>query len=363
MKKIRKFVSSFVLLALVLGIVPANPAKALTELETVTLVSATSTTATISWSLSEAQQWAAQHERTLIGFRVKWWNAMDGNPNETLAATVDAGTGVYTFVNMSSSGYYKLYVYAISRDASGSVLENAYWSTPTYDPSEYGGSLSGGGSVNGVTPGSGGTNYSDVVNTAVANMTITNVSYYQYGFGRKKGLSVKWKGYADVSGYQANLYNKKGKLIETKMIYNQFVNYCTFNKATTQNCYYVQVRCFYTANGVTVYSKWSQNFNAVPQARITSGKKAIGSRSIRLKWKKVSGAANYVIYARKGGKKKWSKVKTVSSKKSNYTFTKLKGKRIRVNAAGYDLQVRTVSKINGKKVKSAGVYYTHYYRI
>lgn len=363
MKKIRKCASLFVLLALVLGIVPANRAKALTDLDTVTLVSATSTTATISWSVTEAQQWAAQHERVLLGFRVKWWNAMDGNANETLAATVDVGTGAYTFVNMSPSGYYKLYVYAVSRDASGSVLENAYWATPTYDPSEYGGSLSGGGSVNGVTPGDGGTNYPDVINAVVANMAITDVGYYQYGFGKKKGLSVKWKGYTDVSGYQANLYNKKGKIIESKTIYNQFVNYCTFNKATTQNCYYVKVRCFYTANGVTTWSRWSQNFYAVPQARITSGKKAIGSRSIRLKWKKVSGAVNYVIYARKGGKKKWSKVKTVSSKKTKYTFTKLKGKRIRVNAAGYDLQVRTIGKMNGKKVKSASVYYTNYYRI
>lgn len=363
MKRMRKFASLFVLLALVLGIIPANRAKALTNLETVTLVSATNTTATISWSVAEAQQWAAQRGRTLLGFRVKWWNTMDGNLDETLAATLDVGTGTYTFVNMSPNGYYMLFVYAVSRDATGSVLENSYWTTPTYDPSQYGGSLSGGGAVGGVTPGNGGTGYSDVVNAVVANATITNVSYYQYGFGKKKGLSVKWKGYTDVSGYQANLYNKKGKLIESKTISNPFINYCTFNKATTQNCYCVKVRCFYTANGVTTWSKWSQNFNAVPQARITSGKKAIGSRSIRLKWKKVSGAVNYVIYARKGGKKKWSKVKTVSSKKSGYTFTKLKGKKIRVNAAGYDLQVRTIGKINGKKVKSASAYYTHYYRI
>lgn len=363
MKRMRKLVSVFVLLALVAGVIPANRAKALADLDTVTLVTATSTSATISWSLTEAQQWAAEHQRTLIGFRLTYWNAYDGNPNETAAATVDTATGTYTFTNMSPTGYYKLYVYAISRGTDGVVLDDVYWTTITYDASEYGGSGAGGGSVNGVTPGGGNPDYINVVNAVVSNATITNVGYYQYGFGKKKGLSVKWRGYTDVSGYQANLYNRKGKLVESKTINNQFINYCTFNKATTQNCYYVRVRCFYTANGATAWSQWSQNFNAVPQARITSGKKAIGSRSIKLKWKKVSGAVNYVIYARKGGKKKWTKIKTVSSKKSKYTFTKMKGKKIRVNAAGYDLQVRTVGKVNGKKVKSTSVYYTNYYRI
>lgn len=363
MRRMRKFVSVFVLLALVTGVIPTNRAKALADLDTVTLVTATSTSATISWSLTEAQQWAAERQRALIGFRLTYWNAYDSNSNETAAATVDAATGTYTFMNMSPTGYYKLFVYAISRGTDGAILDDLYWTSITYDASEYGGSQTGGGSVNGVITGGGGTGYADVVNAIVSNATITNVGYYQYGFGKKKGLSVKWKGYSDVSGYQANLYNRKGKLIESKTINNQFMCYCTFNKATTQNCYYVKVRCFYTANGVTSWSQWSQSFNAVPQARITSGKKAIGSRSIKLKWKKVSGAVNYVIYARKGGKKKWTKIKTVSSKKSNYTFTKMKGKRIRVKAAGYDLQVRTIGKINGKKVKSTNVYYTNYYRI
>lgn len=363
MKRMRKFVSVFVLLAFVVGVIPANRAKALADINTVTLVTATSTSATISWSVSEAQQYAAERQRTLVGFRLTYWNAFDSNSNESVAATVDAATGTYTYANMSPTGYYKLYVYALTRGIDGTIVENAYWTAITYDASEYGGATSGSGSTGGITTGNGGTDYNSVVNAIVSNATISGVSYNQYGFGKKKGLSVKWKGYTDVSGYQANLYNRKGKLIESQMIQNQFQNYCTFNKANTKNCYYVKVRCFYTANGITSWSKWSQNFNAVPQARITSGKKAIRSRSIKLTWKKVSGAVNYVIYARKGGTKKWKKVKTLSSKKSKYTFTKLKGKRIRVKAVGYDLQVRTIGKINGKKVKSTSVYYTNYYRI
>lgn len=362
MKKMRKFVSLLILLALVVSIVPAGKARA-AELETITLVSATSTSATISWNISEAQAWAAEHERTLIGFRLKWWNAYGGTTADTVAATVDNTTSSYTYINMNPTGYYKLFLFAVTRDnLDGSVYENGYWNSITYDASKYGGSASGSGATGGVTAGGSGTSYSGAA-AIVSNASITNVKYYQYGFGKKTGLSVQWKGYSDVTGYQANLYNRKGKLVESKTIYNPYINYCTFYKANTSNCYFVKVRCFYTSNGVTTWSRWSANFNAVPQARITSGKKAIGRRSIKLKWKKVSGASKYVVYARKGGKRKWTKVKTLSSKKSKYTFTKLKGKKIRMNAVGYDLQVRTIGKVNGKTVKSSSNYYTHYYRI
>lgn len=361
MKRMRKFVSLFLMIAVAVSIVPGKVAKA-TELESNRLVSATSTTATVSWSVSEAQQWAAERSRTLVGFKLSWWNVMSGVTEDTVAATLDATTSTYTYTNMSPTGYYLLYVSVISRDTAGNLGENLYWNSLTYDPSLYGGG-SGSGSSSGMTTGGSGSGTTSTVNAIVANATITGVGYYQYGFGKKTGLSIKWKGYTDVTGYQADLYSRKGKLVESRIIPNQYINYCTFSKANTQNCYYVKVRCYYTSNGVTTWSKWSSSFNAVPQARITSGKKAIGSHSIRLTWKKVSGATKYVIYARKGGKKKWTKVKTLKSNKKKYTFTKLKGKRIKVDASGYDLQVRTTAKVNGKTVKSSSVYYTNYYRI
>lgn len=346
---------------MVITVVPGKSAKA-TELESNRLVSATSTTATVSWNVSEAQQYAAERSRTLVGFKLSWWNVYGSSKDDTVAATLDATASTYTFTNMSPTGYYLLYVSAITRDTAGTLWENSYWEGLTYDPSVYGGS-SGSGSSSGMNTGGSGSGVTSSVNTTVANAAITGVGYYQYGFGKKTGLSIKWKGYSDVTGYQANLYSSKGKLVESKTISNPYITYCTFSKANTQNCYYVKVRCYYTSNGTTTWSQWSSGFNAVPQARITSGKKAIGARSIKLTWKKVNGAKKYVIYARKGGKKKWMKVKTLSAKKKKYTFTRLKGKRIRVDAGGYDLQVRTTAKVKGKTVKSGSVYYTNYYRI
>ena len=49
--------------------------------------------------------------------------------------------------------------------------------------------------------------------------------------------------------------------------------------------------------------------------------KATDYNKINIKWKKTSGATNYIIYYKKAGSGKWIKVKTLDSKKSSYTHT------------------------------------------
>jgi hypothetical protein len=62
------------------------------------------------------------------------------------------------------------------------------------------------------------------------------------------------------------------------------------------------------------------------QARVTK----VTKKSITLKWKKVSGAKKYVIYANKcGTKNKYKKLATVSSSKKTYKVTKVAGKKLK----------------------------------
>jgi hypothetical protein len=62
------------------------------------------------------------------------------------------------------------------------------------------------------------------------------------------------------------------------------------------------------------------------QARMTK----VTKKSITLKWKKVSGAKKYVIYANKcGTKNKYKKLATVSSSKKTYKVTKAAGKKLK----------------------------------
>lgn len=52
-----------------------------------------------------------------------------------------------------------------------------------------------------------------------------------------------------------------------------------------------------------------------------TGIKAVDYNKINIKWKKASGATNYIVYYRESGAKKWIKVKTLDNKKTSYTHT------------------------------------------
>ena len=45
---------------------------------------------------------------------------------------------------------------------------------------------------------------------------------------------------------------------------------------------------------------------------------------INVKWKKTSGATHYIVYYKKEGTKKWTKIKTLDNSKSSYTHTSSK---------------------------------------
>ena len=52
--------------------------------------------------------------------------------------------------------------------------------------------------------------------------------------------------------------------------------------------------------------------------------KAVDYNKINIKWKKTSGATNYIVYYKKAGSSKWIKVKTLDNKKSSYIHTSSK---------------------------------------
>ena len=56
---------------------------------------------------------------------------------------------------------------------------------------------------------------------------------------------------------------------------------------------------------------------AVKLTKITT----VDYNKINIKWKKVSGATNYIVYYKEAGNSKWIKLKTLGSTKSSYTHT------------------------------------------
>ena len=79
--------------------------------------------------------------------------------------------------------------------------------------------------------------------------------------------------------------------------------------------------------------------------------KAVDYNKINIKWKKTSGATNYIVYYKKTGSGKWIKVKTLDNKKSSYTH---------ISSSKYPIVVGqkytyTVKAYN-KKTKKSGSY-------
>lgn len=72
---------------------------------------------------------------------------------------------------------------------------------------------------------------------------------------------------------------------------------------------------------------------------------------INVKWKKTSGATHYIVYYKKEGAKKWTKIKTLDNTKSRYTHTSSKKYPIVVGQK-YTYTVKAYNK----KTKKAGSY-------
>ena len=81
--------------------------------------------------------------------------------------------------------------------------------------------------------------------------------------------------------------------------------------------------------------------------------KATDYNKINIKWKKTSGATNYIVYYKKAGSGKWVKVKTLDNTKSSYTHTSSKKYPIVVGQK-YQYTVKAYNK----KTKKSGSYNT-----
>lgn len=203
----------------------------------------------------------------------------------------------------------------------------------------------GGGSGIGTTPGapSGSTGLpgsTGIVNTP----SVSSVKMV----GANVGVVLKR---VVCDGYEYGIYKQKsGALVKSE---STISSSASFYGLSRKSVYYVRARAYiYDSNGNKVYSQWSGKKYFVPQPKLSKKGSKLKRNQIKLKWAKVSGASNYTIYIRKRGGGKWTKVKTVSGKKSSYTIKKYKGKSINIRNNSYEVTVKADSKIGGRKYSS-----------
>ena len=75
---------------------------------------------------------------------------------------------------------------------------------------------------------------------------------------------------------------------------------------------------------------------------------------INVKWKKTSGATHYIVYYKKEGTKKWTKIKTLDNTKSSYTHTSSKkypivvGQKYTYTVKAYNNKTKKAGSYNSK---------------
>lgn len=175
----------------------------------------------------------------------------------------------------------------------------------------------------------------------VAYVAITNyydsISVCYYG----------WNGVNNADGYQFQLLNNKGKSILTSDTTGTSVRLDPYKKGifTKARC-----RAYVIINNKKIYGAWSgYNYNA-------SCKKIVASRSrnrkkITIKWSKITGASGYQVYVSTSQKGKYKKLKTLSAKKTSYSFTKIGKKKISKSKTYY-IRLKYLTKVGKKNVAS-----------
>lgn len=291
----------------------------------------------------------------VLGYRIYLQDYTEGT-DEQLVTTASAQQVYGSITGLSAGHEYCVQIrlqYQYPGTSSNEIYYNVQFETPysglssdvdvVSDTSQPGGS-------SGIAPGLASSSGS---NTSVGTPSVSSVKMV----GANVGVSLNR---VICDGYEYGIYNSKsGALVKSG---SSLSNSTSFYGLSRKNVYYVRARAYvYASNGNKVYSKWSSKKYFVPQPKISKKGSKLKQNRIILKWTKVSGASKYTIYIRKRGGKKWSKVKTVSGKKSSYTITKYKGKRINARNSNYEVTVRASSKIGGKTYNSGKNEYVYTY--
>lgn len=184
---------------------------------------------------------------------------------------------------------------------------------------------------------------------------ITKVSGTDWKPG-KSTLKVSWKHTNIADGYELQFYNAKGKSIKkvttTKNSYS-------FNKAPKNSSCSVKIRPYVKTSKGKKYAKWSKKFYFLSQANMSNTTYTIGYGHLTLRWKAVTGASKYTVYAGTT-KSNMKAVGTVSGKTTSYTISKISGSTVSPYGYYY-VKVVPQKKLGGKTVKGDfGYYWTVY---
>lgn len=137
-------------------------------------------------------------------------------------------------------------------------------------------------------------------------------------------IKLSWKQVAGVSGYQIFRYDPdSGSYKRIKTITDPSKTTYTNKKVTKATGYSYQIRCYRQVGEQKYYGVMSDTlYAATTPAKVKTLKATAKKNSIKLTWKKSSGATGYIVYRYDTKTRKYKKLKTV--KTTSYTHKNLK---------------------------------------
>lgn len=155
---------------------------------------------------------------------------------------------------------------------------------------------------------------------------------------KAKCITVSWNSVSNASGYEVSY----GTAEPYRMISvaGQNVTSYPIRKTNTNAVYRFRIRAYRDVNGqryYSGYSAWNKKSVDIPKPKSVSVKKS--GKAVRIKWKKISGAAGYQLLRRTGTKGKFKVIGTIKNgKKAVFIDKKVKtGKK-------YYYKVRAIAK-------------------
>lgn len=141
---------------------------------------------------------------------------------------------------------------------------------------------------------------------------------------KAKSITVSWSPVSNASGYEVS-YGTAGSY-KTAAVAGQSVTSYRLEGANAKTIYQFRIRAYRDADGkryYSDYSPWNTKSVDIPKPKSVSAKKS--GKTIRIKWKKISGASGYKILRRSGKKGKFKVIGTVKKgKKVTFTDKKVK---------------------------------------
>lgn len=167
---------------------------------------------------------------------------------------------------------------------------------------------------------------------------------------QKTRVTLTWDTLADVMGYEIYRRNyNSGDYKKVATIDRAVTSTYTDKNLKEASLYEYKIRAYKNVDGKVYYSEDSESLlaNTMVKGTAVSKVKSTKKKQITITWKKVTGISGYELYRASKKNGKFTKVATISSKKTSYTDKKGKSKQ------KYYYKIRTYKKVGNKKIYSS----------